>query len=203
MKQLLRMAFALGALFVSLCAVSGPAGAIGGETPPPIGTSCSFAESMGVGSVISVSVTCNFDPGSTITITLNGAAYGTATAPATGTFVETFAATAGPSVSLNGGPAVATTYGAVNTFVASGTNPGAGTNVATTLVTITPAGVVSSPATATPGTATATASATPVTSSGLAFTGADIAAMVIGGLGLVAIGVVIVISSRRRKAAAP
>ena len=149
----------------------GPAGPIG-YPPPLIGTSCSFTESIGVGSAISISVNCTFEPRSTITITLNGAAYGAATAPATGTFVETFTATPGPSVSFDGDPVVVTTYGAVNTFVPSGTNPGAGTNVAMTLVTITPA-VVSTPATATPGTgtATATASATPVTSSGLALPG--------------------------------
>ena len=110
----------------------------GGYPPPPIPTTCSFAEMIGVGSSVTVSVTCKFAPSSKITITLNGHPYAAATAPPTGFFVETFTATSPHNIALNGGPAVSTSFGALNTFVASGTNPGGGTNVATTYVVVTP-----------------------------------------------------------------
>jgi len=73
---------------------------------------------------------------------------------------------------------VATTFGAVNTFVATGANSTGGTNVATTLVTI-PA-----PATA--------------ASSSLAFTGADLGATIVGGAALLAMGFALVMFARRR-----
>ncbi len=178
------MAVALGALLVSLLALSGPAGAAG--YPPSTGnsTTCSFSVSVAVGSSVTVTVTCTFAAGSTITITLNGVAYSTATAPASGVFIETFTAT-DPHISMNGGPAVATSFGAVNTFVATGTNGAGGTNTATTLVTI--------PTSATAGTPIA------ATSQPFAFSGADIAGMAVGGLALIALGTVFVVFTRRRK----
>lgn len=118
-------------------------------------------------------------------------------------FVETFAAVPGPTVSLKRGPVVATVYGAVNTFVASGTNPTAGTDVATTLVTITPAVRRDSPGDGDPGEGDGHRERYPGDVSRSRLHRADIAAMVIGGLGMVAIGFVIVISPRRRKASAP
>ncbi len=166
---------------VGALAFPGVAGAASGGYPPPTipNTSCSYTESVNVNSTITVTPACTFAPGSTITITFNGSAYGTATAPPSGQFVETFTAT-DPHLALNGGTPIETAFGAVNTIVASGTNPSGGTNVATTLVTI-------------PTTVTAAA----VTPS-VAFTGADIMAMVIGALALLALGFLVLIFSRRR-----
>ena len=76
-----------------------------GYPPPRIRTSASFAKEISVDSK-HVSVTCKFAPDSTISITLNGAAYGTATAPNSGTFLETLTAKKPHKIALNGGPAV-------------------------------------------------------------------------------------------------
>ncbi len=107
-----------------------------GYPPPPIGTSCSFAKTMSVPSSVTISVTCRFLPGSPIKITLNGAAYSTATAPPSGTFIETITTTNPHSIALNGGPKVSIPLLAINTFVASGVNPLGATNVATTMVIV-------------------------------------------------------------------
>jgi hypothetical protein len=183
------MAVAVGALLVSLLALSGPAGAATGY-PPSTGnnTTCSFSTSVNVLTSITVTVTCTFAPGSTITITFDGVAYLTATAPPSGVFIETFTAT-DPHLALNGGTPIETAYGAVNTIVATGTNSAGGTNTATTLVTVVP------PAAAAPTPVSATAQP-------FAYTGADILATVIGGLALIALGFLFVVVTRRRKASA-
>lgn len=51
-------------------------------------------------------------------------------------FIEALTATSPPNIALNGGPAVAISFGAVDTFVASGANPGDAPNVASTCVII-------------------------------------------------------------------
>jgi hypothetical protein len=164
-----------GSVFLAI-ASGAPAGAT--YPPPTIPTSCSNSQSVSVGASATVTASCTFAPGSTITITLNGAAYSTATAPASGVFTETFTAT-DPHIALNGGPAVETAFGATNTFVASGVNADGASNVSTTLVTI-------------PATGTTTSS------SPLAFTGADLAAVVVGGALLLAMGFALVMFARRR-----
>jgi hypothetical protein len=184
-RQIYRVVIALAAMSASLFIVSGEASAAG-YPPPPANTSCSVSVTVDIGHSITVVVTCTFAPGHTITITLNGAPYATATAPSSGVFTEVFTGT-DPHISMNGGPAVATSLGAVNTFVATGDNPAGGTNTATTLVTI-PAGPASAPSSA--------------TAQPFALTGADILAMGIGGLALIALGFVFVVAARRRKAAA-
>ncbi len=110
----------------------------GGYPPPPIPTSCSFADAIPAGKSDTVKVTCEFAPNATITITLNGHPYGTATAPKKGDFVEDFDTTSKPTISLNGGPAVSTSFNAVNTFVASGKNSTGAQNTATTDVMVLP-----------------------------------------------------------------
>jgi hypothetical protein len=90
-----------------------------------------------------------------------------------------------PHISLNGGPAVATAYGVVNTFVATGAKAGGGTCQATTLVTVP---------------APASLTAAPAASGPLASTGAQIAAMAIGALVLIAGGFLILTMTRRRRA---
>jgi hypothetical protein len=155
-------------------------GAPAGATYPPtlIPTSCSNSQTVSVGGSATVTDSCTFAPGTTITITLNGAAYSTATAPASGVFTETFTAT-DPHIAMNGGPAVETAFGATNTFVATGTNASGASNVATTLVTI-------------------PAAASTTSSSSLAFTGTDLAATVVGGAALLAMGFALVMFARRR-----
>jgi hypothetical protein len=181
---------------IGLFALAGTAGTAGAATPgypppPNLNTSCSFSQPITVGGTVTVTVTCKFAPGTTIAITLNGISYGTATAPASGILVETFTDTNG-KISLNGGPAVATACGATASFVASGTNPAGGTNVATTLVTAVCPSALASNTPASSGAASASASP------GLAFTGADIMAMVIGALALLALGFLILTLTRRR-----
>jgi hypothetical protein len=143
-----------------------------------VSTSCSTSQSIAVGTSATVKVSCHFAPGTTITVTFNGATYATETASGTGSFTENFAAT-DPHIALNGGPQAATSYGTTNTFVATGLNVAGGGNVATTLITV--------PAPATASTAT----------SGLAFTGTDIIALVISSLALIALGFLVLTFSRR------
>ena len=106
--------------------------------PPPIGTYCSFVTELSVGSSTTVVVTCRFAPRSSITISAERSCLRTATAPASGFFTETFKATSPHNISLNGGAAVSISFGAVNTFVASGTNPAGKPNVAATCVIVYP-----------------------------------------------------------------
>jgi hypothetical protein len=153
------------------------------DYPPPTtaATSCSSTQSINVGGSATVTLTCAFAPNSVVTLTFNGAAFCTVTVPASGILTEVFTVTDGPHITVSGCPTVAATFGATNTFVATGTNPGGGQNVATTLVTV--------PAPA----AAATASTGPV-----AFTGADLAATVVGGAALLAMGFALVFFARRR-----
>jgi LPXTG-motif cell wall-anchored protein len=182
------MAVALGALVVGLFALTGPAGAVG-YPPPPVNTSCSFTESVPEGTSLTLTVTCAFAPGSTITVTFNGAPYQTATAPPSGDFIQTFTAS-DPHLSMNGGPLVATAFGAVNTVVATGPDSSGGTNTSTTLVTV--------PAPVAPASTPVVPASTPSTGP-LASTGAQIAAMVFGGLLLLGLGLLAVILARRRR----
>jgi hypothetical protein len=182
-KQLCRMAVAMGALLISVFAPSGPAGAAG-YPPPTVPVTNSTSISVSLGSSTTVTPGCHFAPGTPITITFNGAPYATVTAPTPGPYTETFAIT-DPHISLNGGPLVATAFGVVNTFVASGFDISGNSCQSTTLVTV-PAPAAAPVATAQP----------------FAFSGADIAAMTIGGLALIALGFVFVVFSRRRRASA-
>ena len=186
MRHLSKMAIAVSSLTIGLFALSGAAGAATPGYPPPpnLNTNCSFSAAVNLNTTVTVTVTCKFAPGAAISVSLNGAAYLKTTAPASGILVETFTAT-DPHISMNGGPAVATNAGATNTFVATGANPGGGTNTATTLVTI-------------PATGAAAAAASTPAAAGLAFTGADIMAMVIGALALLALGFLILTLTRRR-----
>ena len=80
-----------------------------------------------------------------------------------------------PSISVNGGPKISAVFGLNSNIVAvTGVNTTGGTQ--TDLVSV----ILTAP------------------SSGLAFTGADILAMVIGGLGLVALGFLVLTFVRRR-----
>jgi hypothetical protein len=176
-----RVAIGVGALAVALFSLAGGAGAATLGYPPPTtgGTSCSTSETISVGGSSTVAVSCAFAPGAAITITVNGNFYGTGIAPASGTFVETFRVT-DPHISLNDNTAVSTGYGATDAFVATGLNPAGDPNTATTFVTV-------------PGLPVFTGS------TGLAFTGADIIALVIGSFALIALGFLVLVFSRRRQ----
>jgi hypothetical protein len=178
--MLQHLATGAGVLLLGVLGVTGAASAAtAGYPPPTIGaTSCSTSEVIGVGGSATIDVSCAFKPGAAITITLNGDFYGTAIAPSSGTFVETFRVT-DPHISLNGNTEAAVGYGTTNTFVASGLNSAGDANVATTLVTIPSAPTTSS-------------------STGLAFTGMDIMALVIASFALMALGFLVLVFSRRR-----
>jgi hypothetical protein len=160
------------------------AGATSGY-PPATGsvTSCSAGAVVAVGSTYTLTSTCQFEPGSLITVTLNGSSYDTLTAPASGFLIEIIAVT-DPHISLNGGPRDLASYVGNETFVATGTNPAGATNTVTTVITI-----PSASAPAATGTGT------------LAFTGADLVATVVGGLAFLIMGMLLTVFARRRATA--
>jgi hypothetical protein len=162
---------------------SAVAGAASAYPPPTITpTSCSFSQVVDVGTSYTTTATCTFEPGTPIIITLNGVAYSTAVAPASGIFTWVVVVTGDPDIALSGDPAVAAAFGATETFVASGTNPAGATNTATAIITIPTSAAVSSTSTTAP----------------LAFTGADIAATVFGGVALLIMGIALTVFARRR-----
>jgi hypothetical protein len=143
-----------------------------------INTSCVFTKVVPVGTTYTLIVTCLFAPNSIVNITYDGTTYLTnLVVPASGVLTEVFKVTGDPVITLNGGPKKTYAFGATNTYVASGTNPEGGTNVATTYITTNP----------------------PATGNGtLAFTGADLMATIIGGVVLLIMGVALTIYARRR-----
>jgi hypothetical protein len=156
------------------------AGAASGYPPTTVApTSCSFSQIVDVGQTYTTTATCNFEAGTPITITLNGSAYESTTAPASGVFTWVIVVTGDPDIALQGQAAVAAAFGSTQTFVASGTNPSGASNTATAIITIP--------------TASSTAS-----SSSLAFTGADLAATVFGGGALILMGIALTVFARRR-----
>jgi hypothetical protein len=162
--------------FAGLLLTAPSASAASGYPPPVVAaTSCSVAQAVAVGNTFTFNATCTFAPGSTITVTLNGVFYETLTAPSSGVFTETIVVT-DPHISLNGGPAEAAAYGATETFVATGTNASGASNTSTAIITIPSA----------------------ASSSGLAFTGADLAATMIGGATLLLMGIAATTYARRR-----
>jgi hypothetical protein len=121
-------------------------------------------------------------PGTLVTFKLpDGTVLGTATSDSTGcaAFKGT---TEDPHISLNGGPLVSVNYGN-STILATGI--GVDGNSITDTITVPLAPPADPPA-------------DPPAAAGLAFTGADIMALVIGGIALVAIGFLILTFVRRR-----
>jgi hypothetical protein len=123
---------------------------------------------------------CGFASGATVTFTINGTVEGTTPAGSDGCAILS-GVTSDPSISINGGTPVSVPYGN-STVSVSGVGP-TGATVTDTIIV--------------PVVAPAASSAAP-----LAFTGADIAAMVVGGLALIALGFLVLTFSRRRKAVA-
>jgi hypothetical protein len=127
---------------------------------------------------------CGFEPGSAVTESINGTVVKTISAdttPPDATSLDGCISDSGtvsdPHLTLSGASPVAISYGN-NSITASGVSP-SGEAVNSTLIVPVSASSSSS-------------------SSGLAFTGADIMAMVIGGIALVALGFLILTFVRRR-----
>jgi hypothetical protein len=164
-----------------------PAGAATETTPTTPNTNCSASTVVAVGGSLTYQVTCLFAPNAAVAVAADGSSYGTGTADPSGVFTENIVVSADPEVTMNGGPGIPVQFGDPTAFVATGLNPQGGTNDATTMVD-TPA----------PGAAAATLAAATSSTAPLAFTGADLAAAVIGGLVLLALGTIIVLYARRR-----
>lgn len=150
-------------------------------TTAPSGTTTTLAPatptvavSCGVGSTCSVTV-CGFSSGVTISITVNGQADGTATVGGSGCATLSISVT-DPHISVDGAALIAVPVG-TSTVTASGAAPSGATQVDSVQVTI-------------PGSSN---------NNGLAFTGADIVGMVVGGLALIAVGFLVLMFTRRRR----
>jgi hypothetical protein len=112
----------------------------------------------------------------------NGGVAQTTTADGGGNLTINYSA-ADPSISIDGGAFEPAQYG-VNTITATGLNTSGGTNTATFLIDLVNA---NAPTSATAG-------------SGLAFTGADLLALVAAALALILMGTGVVVFTRRRAA---
>lgn len=135
---------------------------------------------------LTLAPTCVFDPGSAVTVTVNGQAVGTKTASASGTISVTITITSATQLSIDD-PTLVTGQCGNNTVVGTGTS-----SVAASTVTQSASFTVSCPA--------ATASATTGT---VAFTGANIARWSAAALVLVGAGFGLVVFSRRRRSSGP
>jgi hypothetical protein len=175
-----------------ILALPGSAGAAGSTSPPAgaVPTSCSVSTTIDVNAASTTSApattsltsTCSYTPGSTVSLSFLGTTQ-TATADATTGLLTLKLSATDPSLSVNGGAFQAAVYG-VNTITATGNNASGGANSATFLIDI------ENP--------TATASGS---GGGLAFTGADLAALVAAALALIVMGSGVVIYTRRRAGA--
>ncbi|HUC04390.1 MAG TPA: hypothetical protein VL961_03265 [Acidimicrobiales bacterium] len=132
---------------------------------------------------VSLGETCAFTPNSSVTISFGGSTVGNATSDSNGLITLSVVAT-DPSLAFNGGAAQSAVYG-TNTVTATGTNSSGGTNTATFLIDLQQVSTAAS-TTGTTG------------SGGLAFTGADLAAMIAAALALILLGTGVVLYTRRR-----
>lgn len=194
-KQQIGSAVAVLVLGISgvLIALPGTAGAAGSgsSSSPTTGTptSCSASATVDVSSANtsaspatgSLTASCSFADNAAVTINNGGTSQST-TASSTGGLTITYAAT-DPTLSIDGGSFVNAVYG-VNTVTATGPNAAGGTNTATFLIDI-----------ENPSATTGSGSGT-----GLAFTGADLAALLGAALALILMGAGVVLYTRRRAA---
>lgn len=186
-RKVLSVSAALGLLFGALALLAPPSSA---QTGYP-GTCNTTAGSVDAGShnvgesfTVTLAPTCAFDPGSNVTVTVNGQSVGTKTASSSGTVNVHITITSSGQVSVDD-PVVVNSQCGSNSVVASGRSSVAGSNV-----TQTASFTINCPA------STATANRGTV-----AFTGANIAKWSAGALVLVAGGFGLVVFARRRRAA--
>lgn len=180
-------AVVLGATGLTLMGATA-AGAAGSTSPPAgsVPTSCSVNSSLTVTGTtpvtetLTVPSTCTFAANSSVTVAYQGNTLETVTADGGGNISVVLSAT-DPHFSVDGGAQQTASVGS-NSIVASGTNASGATNTATFLVDLEQ-----------PGGATGSGSG-----GGLAFTGADLAALVGAALALILLGTGIVLYTRRR-----
>jgi len=163
-------------------------------------TSCSTSTTMNVtaSNTSSAPVTttltatsCPFKPGSTVSLSFLGTTQSATADATTGLLTLSLAAT-DPTLSVNGGAFATAAFG-VNTITGTGTNAAGGTNTATFLVDIESAAA----------TTTTTTASTGSGAGGLAFTGADLAALIAAAFALILLGTAVVIYTRRRANSVP
>jgi hypothetical protein len=164
------------------------AGASGSTSPPASSapTTCSTSSTLNVpssGSPVSASLgeTCAFAPNSSVTLSFGSTSLPATTADSNG-LITVSVSGKDPSLSFNGGAYMTAVYG-VNTLTASGLNSGGGTNTATFLIDLTN---------------TSTSPSSPTGGSGLAFTGADLAALIAAALALILLGSGVVLYTRKQ-----
>ncbi|HEX3794048.1 MAG TPA: hypothetical protein VHV57_06080 [Acidimicrobiales bacterium] len=183
-STLIRIGSGLGVLLGSSALLFATATAAGaaGSTPPAATTTpvaCSLTVTVTVTSTavnvpLATPAACDYASGSSVAVTLNGAASESATADNNGV-VNLNATVTDPHIAIDTTAPVAVSLG-TNTIVATGTTSSGATDTVTFVVDLQNA----------PG------------SSGLAFTGADLAALIGAALALVLLGSAIVIFTRRR-----
>ena len=176
-------------------AMPGTAGAAGSTSPATdqVPTSCSASTTLNVTTAsttsspatTSLTGSCAFAPGSAVSVSGLGSTQSTNANGTSGLLTVTFSAT-DPTLSFDGGAFQPAVYG-VNTITATGTNATGATNTATFLVDIVNVTTAS--------TSTSTPSTAP-----LAFTGADLAALIAAALALILLGTGVVVYTRRRAA---
>jgi hypothetical protein len=189
-RNLKSVAAIMGVAAISVLGLQGAAGADSGSNGYPgttvtandNGTAVTTVITQAVGSTFTETA-CGFavtTPPGTVTFTVDGGTLTASSEPVGDDGCVTFTGTVtDPHLSIDGGPAIEIAYGN-STITASGIGPNGNTVTATFTVPVAAAAAPSTP---------------------LAFTGADIMAMVIGGLALVALGFLVVTFARRRKVA--
>lgn len=175
-----------------LLATAAPAGASGSLSPPvnPLPTSCSTSLSLPVKIASRTSVgftmteSCTFATGSMVSISFGGKVLHAAKSDGGTGHVTIKGDAKDPEISVDGSAYQPAAYG-VNTIVASGTNPSGGSNTANFLVDL-------------ENISTSSSSSSSTNSSGLAFTGADLLALIAAAMALMILGTCVVLYTRRR-----
>lgn len=162
--------------------------------PPPV----TQTVTCGIGNTC-VIVFSGFAPGTTVAFFVNGISAGPGTdriADANGQVTCTITVT-DPHVSANGGPPIAVPFGNV-IITAVGLAPG-GAPITVPATVFIPGGSSTTPTTTVLSSTGGSSSSGSGSSGSLAFTGADIAATVVGGLALMGLGLGLVTFTRKRR----
>jgi hypothetical protein len=196
-STLIRIGSAAGMLVGTaalLFSTSAAAGA-SGSSSPPAGTTpvtCSSSQTLTVNPNVTTNFTlatpaaCDFASGSSVGLTYNGTTLPALTAPSGGAVTLSGGATDPPHIALNGGAAMVATWNDNEVVLTGTTTSGASDTVTFVIDLVQPAKA------ATAATAGAGSSGT------LAFTGADLLALVLAALALILLGSGTVYYTRRR-----
>jgi hypothetical protein len=180
MRKFQQLAAIVGVLVIGSFGLQSAAGAAAGY--PGTATTVNLG-TLPVGQSFSATL-CGYASGAIVSVEINGQTESSATADSSGC-VTLSGVVSDPHVSVDGGTPIAVTTGATDVITGAGVNSAGQTITGTATLIVAAA---ATPASSTTGTG----------SSGLAFTGADIMAMVVGGLGLIALGFLTLTFSRRR-----